>query len=258
MPIPLHQSFPEVVIQDRNILYHGTSNVAEEQIELEGLHPIQNEAQHALVHALTAIHRDVLKGRVGRNPGGFETLVFYSGELGAHAIRPVSLAFTHTRCGLYASADFCGGEVARTISRIHSYLHRLLDDPAAREERQSLIDHEIARLPLDIHPSYLDRRILDVEELDRRVSDIEQQMLDMMQLHASYQYGVIYAVSLQHSATPIRIRPEANGVYALDPIPVDALIGKVVVANTSHAALRDDDLDDLLERMDHWRCRLHV
>lgn len=258
MAIPEYECFPEELTQNMEILYHGTSNVAEAGIEQNGIRPVQDEKLHALASELMGIHRDVLKEKIGRNPGGFEALVFYDAELNQHETRPISLAYTSDHSQLYASAGFCGGELARTVSRIHPYLHRLINDPEARDERQSPIDKAIASLPPYSHHSYLDRRVLDVEELRHRVALIDQQMMELVNVHEAYRYGVIYAVRMDRLEAFPPLREESNGIYALGPIPLNAVIGKVITKATIHKSDPDGAVDDLLQRIEYWRPRFQA
>lgn len=253
MSIPQFEAFPEEIISDYNVLYHGTSSVAEDLIDQEGLRPLKDPNIEEVFHGLKEIYELVLGGHVDREGSGFVQLPYFWAELQKHGMRPISLSVDHERCFRYAGKECCGGEIAESIALVRPYLLSLINDPQARANRQASIDRKIKSYPPNMHPSYYDRKVLDVAELERRVAAIEPTMQRLLALRDQYRHGVIYAIRLNASEWREKLHGEmGGGLYALENIPVSAIMGKVIVHEVLTESLGDEKTTERLERIAYW------
>ena len=260
MAIQTFETFPDELVQDPLVLFHGTSNLAEEAIDRDGLVMVTGSEHDEIIMSFWRIYEGILQGMLVTNMKAFTSIPNWTSERQAYGIRPISLALTPFRCALFASAQYAGGEVARTVALVLEELEGFLSDEELHHKwRELSARRNRSMYEGGIPPEFSvpDGR-LDLDALSSFLESIKPKCEPYLQLRQQYVYGVIYAVRLdaERDMQHLRWEPSSSGIQVLRPIPVSSVVGKVHVEQTdiSLLAMEQDDREreiDLM-KMEFW------
>jgi len=120
------QVFPDKICDDLWIVYHGTSSIAEDDIDRTGFKWMPSIANRSEVENVVNIF-DAMSW-AGKSGGGYSVLKPFSldHDFSLSDRKPIFFAESCYRAFLYATRDFAGGETARAmrlaITDLHEYL----------------------------------------------------------------------------------------------------------------------------------------
>jgi hypothetical protein len=249
--------FPKHWLEDPDILYHGTSNIFEADIDREGLRTVS-----LLDDRISSVIVDIYKNTLfsffdSSHGGGIDVIVpYYKNEISRFGSRPLSFAFHPSRCTLYASRDFAGGEHIRSLYRAISYYKELL----LSKNKRSAWENEFKQMLMNMPPEakYHDKLSINnpsfpLAELENKYSGIADSLTFCHDIISKYEYGVIYAVDLSDFPTS-RVSKEAKGLYVHDTIPTKMIAGKIIWTQGNQSIHGDND--HYFSRFKYWKNRL--
>lgn len=243
----IYNEFPEEWLTNPNILYHGTSNIFEDIIDISGLIIPSTSQGKMVIETLKDILENDLYSVLDNNErGGLSNLGYYDRELENYDCRPISFAHHPQRCILYASEDFAGGEMVRTVIRAVLYLQDLCRNAEARAQWHNQY--------CNWHGLGSDAPVLDILQIEEKLKSIEAVFKQFVGIVTNYKYGVIYAVDLS-TINISNLGKEAKGLYAYCSIPRDRIVGKIVWTQ-EWVGFMDEDLTHLIGALNFWQTKL--
>jgi len=181
---------PEHVQDDPWLMFHGSSNVFEDEVLSEGLSATGAKFSRQELLGVAKIFEAL--SWAGEHPGGYAVLRPFSFDHdSAHERgRPIYLAESALRAANFATADFSGGEICRALHYSFADIRRYIDDEGLREEHARKCEARpgMARLSRGELPSvdFVRQSLADLSEIRDKVAQIRSQ----------YEYGVVYALRI--------------------------------------------------------------
>jgi hypothetical protein len=220
--------FPAEISKNPNVLYHGSSSTYEDEIDSEGL---RAGASIFVLEELQEICRlfELLQwsGSTGGSLGVLKPFSIDSDFANAEG-KPTYLAESSHRACLFASSDFAGGEVARTVRNCFSELYNYVGSEDLRKkhllelQRQSA---ELSKLGADPPPLPSTDMSLVKDALDR-LNPVRERAI---QAESSHQHGVVYAISFDQQQQKRLGGNISMGLTCFGIIQRDQLIAKTHV-----------------------------
>lgn len=258
--VKLYSDFPVEWLANPTILYHGTSNYFEKDIDTKGLSLTDISVKKNAAKKIREIYDNDLVGIIDFNaPGGLDILRYFEREIDVHNCRPISLAYHPSRCHLYASEEFAGGEFVRTVIKSIIYLQNLCTDGDALREWESAMlleweeEYSMLRRKHPVMP------MINTVQLVEKLKSLQAIFDDFLKIRNSYKYGLIYAVDL--SETPVSsLAWETNkrGLYSLSSIPAENIMGKVYLKGSSLKSKQTNTGYFDKNVNDYWREKFNI
>jgi hypothetical protein len=225
--IPTYQNeLPAALKQNDNLLFHGSSNISEQALDVGqtiNYSFIKKEAIEALINVYDAIN---WKGFHG---GGYAVLNSFSNtDWTVDGKRGFFLGEPLERCKLYASKDFAGGELIRSIWYSLLDLHHYIVDENIREEHKKYVElnYVYTRKSYDVN----------LEKLRLEIANFDSFFNEITTLRDNYKYGVIYCYEFKFEDYKFLEHRGGMGIIADQEAITDRLICKVLITE-------DDGLD---------------
>ena len=244
--------FPEEIQSDPLVLYHGTSSSNESEIETNGLLPGKSLFEVKDLVAIVELFEEM--DWAGINSGSLGTLKPFSVEHDfAHAGgKPLFLAESARRASGYASLDYAGGEIARSVRNCFDDLWAYLDDASVRDGHMREVQEAVAyckRLGAAPHPV----PVITMDEIRARLVALDGVRSLACKAEAAHAYGVVYAVMLDAADLAAAKISWSMGVMCTDPIPLVKIVGKTLIPNAYvHDYVRSRPGEYVVERMEQW------
>ena len=215
--------FPPEIEEDSWVLFHGTSNLAEQSIEDYGFHgsePVVSRSD--LLNVLHAFER---LQWVGNDGGGLPVLLPFSlrHDRPRDGSNAVAFAETSHRALNFATRDFAGGEAARAVRKAMSDLELYASDSLLQEEHR-------AALTGGYRPPVMERRDAEVDDLrwlGERLQKLRPLKDRVEHAFAAWEYGVVYAVQFSPDDLGGLRNTSSMGVLADQTVPRDLIVGKI-------------------------------
>ena len=237
---------PNWIIEDDTFLFHGSSNVSEQELDKGHTHNfsfIPNER----IAEIAKTYRDM--NWSGVRSGGFGVLnSFSSSDLHPTAGKYFYLGESPKRLALYATADFAGGELLRSVYYSLKDLLAYIEEPALREQHENEIDEHI-HSPI--------RYNVNLETLKKRVDSFLPVFKEVESIRNNYKYGLLYCYKVQVEDYSKIIYRGGMGILAKEAFATDRLKAKIIfddVKSYFGGFMSSDDLR--IERTIVWMGRL--
>jgi hypothetical protein len=266
--------FTEEIEFSPNILFHGTSSLFEDKIDSSGLRYTTRAYNKNDLDFILASFEGIWWG--GKANAGLPVLASYSREdfnRGDGSTKPVFLAETSARAGLYSIRDYAGGETARAIRAAVRDLTDYCSDldvrlEALKDAWRSRVGSVKALLPSHLADQNLDQLELrslhdvwiavkdklpasnapepasDIAWLYKRMPELRQIGDKAEALLKEHTHGIVYAVRL-HEEDLEKMKWRSGGVAFVGEISNDQLIAKAVI---------DPGLDAMVARNSFSKC----
>lgn len=187
---PLDEVIPHEAQMDPWLVFHGTSNIYEESISTNGLCPGTSSFDLSELMQVESIfdrlHWD------GIHPGGIAILKPFSinHDFSHEDEKPIFIAPSAHFASLFATSDFAGGEICRSLYYCIADLHKYLEDEKIREKH-------VRKLEMISEQSRIDRPAIPTLDWVRsNVGQLSELKAKVEKIRASFCYGVIYAIRL--------------------------------------------------------------
>lgn len=204
---------PDWVLEDDNFLFHGSSNLSEQNLD-NGLTNSYTPVPFEIVDNIVSIYEQMKWW--GKNSGGYGILNSYSNKDRNEKGKNFFLGETPQRCSLYASKEFAGGELARSVYHSIYDLNIFLTDITIREHHKNFIERD--------YGYYGPYNPVDLKWLAQQVVPLKQIFSDLEELRNSYKYGIIYVYKIEKENYPSLIYSKYGmGFKVLEPLPIDRL-----------------------------------
>ncbi len=271
------QVFPDELLEDKWLGFHGTSSINEAAIEKEGIRWNVPPWSVEDLKRIAAIFRRM--EWPGRDSGGYPVLKVFTLKSDYHGghCKPIFIGETAERCVTFATRDFAGGETARALRRAFRDLSEFLAHEHIRKEwRATRWRNRLARLGTE-YPEWI-AKVRPIESTDEQLKAlvqyqinagvpgqempwpedlawIEQQVRSLAGIaeHAAamwqnHRYGVIYAIKFSEADLATLEDRTSMGIAVHSPIPVDRIMAKAIVPIDATIVHREADrLIELLE-----------
>lgn len=174
---------PASVLLDDSLLFHGTSNISESKFEKDF---VAGNPPFSLfdVQKIIAVY-DNLRW-CGLHAGGYAVLNSFSKVGYSDGERNIYFGETIQRCTLYATHDFAGGELVRSV---YYAIKDLLTLVSSTEVQESF------KMEYEQDPGNWDRPFdLNLSQLIPRVRELEPLFNIAKNIRESYEYGIVYGL----------------------------------------------------------------
>jgi len=221
-------NIPEYILNDKNVLYHGTSNIAEVFIDnntSNNLLEFSLKACNEIIQIYQEINWDGL-------PGGYGVLsTFSKNDFRNENKKFMFLALTADRAARFATKDFAAGELARSV--FYSILH--LKNYLQKEELRSEHKADMERNFIYYQKNY----DVDLNLLSNKVNNLDPIFKMVTELRNKYQYGVIYCYKIQPNQYHKLENKNAMGIIIKDELDKSTLVAKIIIKNYDNLLIRD-------------------
>jgi len=207
---------PDSLINDDGILFHGTSNIAEPFIDKNTYSPLFKYSAkdcESIIEIYAEINWDGL-------PGGFGVLsTFSTKDYKTENEKYLFLAVTVNRAALYATQNFAGGELVRSLYLSILHLKNYLEQEHLRNDHKA--DMELNLI------YYLKKYDVDLKELTAKINKLEPIFLNLNTIRNSYQYGVIYCYKVGPNQYHKLKNRASMGIIVTKELDKSCLIAKI-------------------------------
>jgi hypothetical protein len=208
---------PEWLLEDDTYLFHGTSNLSEQNLD-KGIIISFSFLPLDTLHRIISIYEKMIW--FGNHQGGFGVLKNYSNRDHHNNGKYFFLGETAHRCSLYASSDFAGGELVRSVYYCLNDLEEYLINPKFREKHKSDLvrDYEL----------YGKVDGVDLNWLESHVDSFKSILSDVASLRNSFKYGIIYCYKIEKEDYASLVHRNGMGILVKEPLPPERLKAKLV------------------------------
>jgi len=196
--------FPPEIENDRWVLYHATSSVAEQQVDSEGLKWKSTTYSRSDIGQLVSIFQSMNWN--GIHLAGMPVLVPFTqnGDFGSEDRKPIYFDIDgRAAAPYYTTRDCAGGETARAVRYAMADLELYLEDESVRNQP-----------PVDL--DWLRDSIAALSDLRKRCFDIQE----------TYKYGIVYAVRFVPDDLESLTYHDSMGIRCFRELPADRIVGK--------------------------------
>ena len=209
---------PSLVLEDDSFLFHGTSNLSEQNLD-SGITNSYTPVSFEIVDNIVSIYKKM--SWWGKNSGGYGVLNSYSIRDRTEKGKCFFLGETAQRCSLYASKEFAGGELTRSVYHSINDLNIFLTDVTIRDHHKRTIEKD--------YEYYGPYNPVDLDWLAQQIVPLKQVFSDLEELKNSYKYGVIYGYKIEEvDYTNLIYSKYGMGFKVSEPLPLDRLKVKLI------------------------------
>ena len=239
-----NDTVPDFLENDDEILWHGTSNVSE--IYLNKMHPVPfSWFSKGNLEKIISIYKKI--GWAGIHGVGFAVLNTFSLCDFVDAInKNIYLGETVERTKLYASADFAGGELVRSVYYSIKDLGRYSTEPDIRDKNAKYIERENEYTFIK-KPIYLGDISSDIIAL----SDI---MKKATEIRSVFKSGVIYGYKILPKDYKKLLCGGGMGILLKESLDPATKVYKVVLSKDEQ--FNKFSQDDRFSRTVIWQKRI--
>ncbi len=229
------QLFPDEIENDPWIVFHGTSNLFESDIDAYGLQwkssIVSKEEVSHVVDIFTKMNWS------GKDGGGLPILKPFSleSDFALGNSKPIYFAETSYRALLYSTHEFSGGETVRALRKSIQDLEDYLQNKNIRDAdmEYKLIEYnklislnaKVDMCPREVDLNWLEAEVEKLSELKKRCIDAYDQA----------KYGVIYAVKFTQEDIDEKNNFDYHrnmGLKVFSRVPKEKIVGKICISSS--------------------------
>ena len=226
---------PDFLVRDDEILWHGTSNVSEGF--LDKMHPVPFAwfSKEELKKIISIYHKI---GWAGIHGGGFAVLDTFSlYDFEDDIKKNIYLGETVQRAKLYASADFAGGELVRSIYYSIKDLIRYSSEPDIREKNADYIERE--------NEFNFIKKSVYLEDISNDLIALSDIMKKATEIRSAFKTGIIYGYKiLRHDYNKLLYRG-GMGILLKESLDPATKVYKVVL-------IKDEQFNEFTQDKDRF------
>lgn len=170
----LDSIIPQNINDDPSLLFHGTSNIYEEEIKSNGLRPNSSLFTKAELEKVQSVFDDLHWGGVHTEGYNVLTSYFLGHDFNQLEDKPIYLGESVQRVSLNASCELAGGEICRALHYCFKDLHSYLNNVDICENHHNQISSYpgIHRIPIDTLPSleWLENTLNELDGLEKKLT----------------------------------------------------------------------------------------
>lgn len=230
--IPL---LPTHILADEWVLYHGTSNLCENDIETTGFQSRQDSliSLEVVQRVLACFSR---LNWYGNDQGGYVVLKSYTAlhDYSYKSGKPIFLGLSCRWSLLYATTDFAGGEGCRALRKALHDLHTYLTDEEIRfaaltQRIRNTIDEYGDTVYEDMDPLTSDELTWLQDELNalQPVNEFVNSLFEQ------YQYGIVYAIKFNENDMANLFNAKGMGITHVGTISPNKIVAKLLTDSSS-------------------------
>lgn len=243
--------FPKEIYNDSSVLYHGTSNINEAEIESVGITP--SKQLFSKEDIFSVIKSFINMGWHGSDTGAFNVLLSYSKwDYSRTEGNPIFFHYDPTKCLTYAEKDFIGGEKTRSIRKCGRDLKKMLSNTSVYEKYIADFTQwgsSMSSYGQQLGISRDEIRIHTLEEIEIIYNRHQHLWIRSEEIVERHKYGVIYAVKFnQQSAKDLR-NGNGMGILSFSDILPDQILDKIIVDDHIQKSRR---IGDDIEKFRKW------
>lgn len=226
---------PTEILHDDWVLYHGTSNLIEKDIETNGFHAdraslITKEVIQKIVDCFNRLNW------YGDDGGGYCVLKPFTlqHDHSYYESKPIFLGESCRRSLLYATKDFAGGEGARSVRKSIRDLRSFLENEEVRLNALMKPIKETLNEFGDV--LYADTPLCETElgwlyEALRKLESVEHYVNNCSENH---EYGIVYAIRFNEDDIVHMGSNSSMGLTYSGPLNSDKIIAKLLVSQDAN------------------------
>ena len=209
---------PSWILEDDSFLFHGTSNLSEQNLD-NGFTNSYSPVSFEIVDYIGSIYNEMPWW--GKDTGGYGILNTYSNRDRNKNGKYFFLGETAQRCSLYASKEYAGGELARSVYHSIKDLNTFLTDKTIRELHKQAIEKDF-----EYYGPY---KPVDLDWLAQQIIHLQPTFRNLEELRNSYKYGIIYVYKVEENDyTNLIYSKSGMGFKVLEPLPLNRLKVKLI------------------------------
>lgn len=220
-----NRPFPDEIARDPWVLYHGTSGLAEPQIESQGLCCSSPAFEKPELEAVDSVFESLQwNGRTAASRAVLNPFTL-GHDFGDSSSKPTYFAECAYRALTFATRDFAGGEAARALRYSFDELWEFLNDEQVSEPhlQRLLRESEEWRQYGVTSPNPAPA---DLEDVRRRLESLDYLRSRAIQFWERHPHGVVYAVRFQPADLDEMSYHNSMGVKCFKTVPSDRIVGK--------------------------------
>jgi hypothetical protein len=238
---------PAWILNDDSFLFHGSSNISESELD-KGIVTNFSFVTQEIVDKVLSIYDKM--AWYGLHGGGYAVLCSFSNtDIHPEKGKLFFLGETIQRCKLYASEDFAGGELIRSlfygIRDLQLYIvdAQIRNDHEAQVERDRIYSHKTNQYNL--------------ADLTKEVTLLNQTFQNIVKLRDSYKYGIIFCYKIEETDYNLLQNRRGMGIAIKQSLPTQNLKAKLIFEKDFLASFPGPMQDKLkTERLLIWYKRV--
>lgn len=245
--------FPEHIFNDVSVLYHGTSSINEQAIDLNGF--ISSKQIFSKEDIFSLIKSYIRMGWFGKATGGF--VVLHSFSKWDHSRlegNPIFFHYDPVKCLTYADKDFSGGEKARSIRYCGDDLRSILSDDEIYANYKDSFDK--IKPQMNFYAQEIGFPINEVRLHSRdeivEIYDSHETLWEVTSnVFSEHQYGVVYAIKFDDRTVKVLRDGGPMGILSFTDVPPIQILGKVIVNDEIQKfRAKGDNIEKLMKWFD--------
>ncbi|WP_340111008.1 hypothetical protein [Maribellus mangrovi] len=236
---------PASILIDHNYLFHGTSNIYESKLDT-GDTKGNKEIPIELISNVLSLYKGIKW--FGDHGGGYAVLSTFSVADQNRKGKYLFLGETYQRSCLYATKDFAGGELNRSLYHSIRDLFTYIEDKAVREKHRKQMERD--------YPFTGEKYDVNLEYLNYELKKYLQIYSELSNLINSYKYGVIYCYKIEKEDYPKLIHRGQMGIMVHEPLPSKRLQAKLILNNPEEIYNENLISNSNFKRSLIWKSRL--
>lgn len=226
------QVFPDEIVEDTWVVFHGTSGQFEKEIEKNGLSWQNSKITKKIMEDIVAIYTKL--NWCGLNNDGLAVLNPWSlkSDFSTNKVKPIFFGESCYRASWFAMHGFAGGESARAIRFAIEDLETFLEDTGVRENYLNNLNADFEE-----YGCVTNHFTGDILKEPPKMPDLNWLRIELKKLvhvkkycdklYLNHNFGVVYAVKFSTEDLPnIEYRKSMGVVYHGTVIP-EKLIAKI-------------------------------
>ena len=214
--------FPDKISEDPWIIYHGTSSIFENDIEINGLHWKAANYDKSDVESVVRIF-DFMSWS-GHSGGGYPVLYPFSlkNDFSASTKKPIFLAESSLRAIWFSTRDNAGGETARAIRYALADLQEYISSEELRETHMSYLQHDFEIGAIHSPPSEI-----NLEWLSDELKKLEGLKTRCQEAFENHKFGIVYAIKFNEGDLGMFEYSPSAGISTNSIIPPERIAAKI-------------------------------
>lgn len=220
--------FPENISNNPRVLYHGTSNIFEKEIEENGLTPNKSIFSLEELKEISALF-DLINWRKkvfwGKNIIRNYTI---NKDYKNPSLKPVYLGESCNRALTFASKEFAGGENVSGVRKSFNELKDCIDDPKLLDRELEFYRKECREAEENgYYPP--EPIITDLDKLKNELESLEYLNERAKEYTKAYSYGVVFSIEIDPENFPDMSHSFSQGFKMYSTIRRNQILGKTRV-----------------------------
>lgn len=183
-------------------------------------------------------------------PGGYGVLCSFSNiDFKTENKKYLFLAETVNRAALFATQDFAGGELVRSLFYSILHLKNYLEQEHLRNEHKADMAFNFIY--------YQKKYDVDLKELTAKVNNLESLFINLTEVRNKYQYGVIYCYKVE-SDQYYKLKDRGNmGIILTQDLDKNCITAKIILSDSKAIEINNINFNKLwLKKMIFWQKNL--